>query len=606
MKLMPGLAAMIVAAGVCAPLTSAAGLPPAVQPAPVTFAADIAPILAAHCVSCHHPGGSAPFSLLTYQDVRARARSVASAVAARIMPPWKPEPGHGEFVGSRRLADRQVEAIEAWVAQDCPPGDLRGIPSLPDASQGWQLGTPDMVLTVSPSYDLAPGGSDRMRNFVVPIPVGMERFVKGWEFRTDAPQVVHHATMVIDRTRASRSLDDADPLPGFEGLIPMSAHNPDGFFLGWTPGQTPHLAADGLAWPVPVDTDLVMMLHLRPTAKWEQVSVAMGLYFTEAAPAQRPAMIRLNRQDLDIPAGERRYRAADSYTLPVPVTVHGIQPHAHNLAREVRATATLPDGTARPLIYIRDWNFHWQDAYRYARPIPLPAGTRLEMEYLYDNSGGNPANPNFPPKRVTYGQRTSDEMGDVWIQVVPERSSDLPLLNVDLRRALLPKTIAGYQLMIAGDPGNADLHNDLALLYVEAGNPGKAAAEFTESLRLNPSRPAAHYNVANAELMAGRMEQAERHFRNALALDAGYGLAHQGLGLTLRAIGRLDDASDHLERAAALLGSAEAHFNLGVLRQQQGRPAEALAQYREALSRDARFTAAERAIDALDATARRQ
>src|SRR5439155_11487 len=163
--------------------------------------------------------------------------------------------------------------------------------------------------------------------------------------------------------------------------------------------------------------------------------------------------------------------------------------------------ATLPDGTTKWLIYIRDWDFHWQDSYRYASPVRLPAGTRLTMEYTYDNSQSNPVNPNRPPKPVTYGQRTSDEMGDLWIQVLPREPADLTLLNSSLREKLLPQNISGYQMMLKADPDNVALHDDLALLFSEAGDLRQAARQFTDSLRLRPNAPAAHYNLGKPLLV---------------------------------------------------------------------------------------------------------
>src|SRR6185503_481708 len=169
-----------------------------------------------------------------------------------------------------------------------------------------------------------------------------------------------------------------------------------------------------------------------------------------------------------------------------------------------------------------------------------PAGTRLEMEYVYDNSRRNRANPSDPPARVTFGQRTTDEMGDLWIQVVPRERSELGRLTESLQRKLLSQNIDGYRMMVRADRRNVGLHDDLALLYVQNSDFESAAKEFSESLRLSPNLPAAHYNVGNALLALHRLEDAERSFRDALALNPEYGLARQGLGLALAAQGRLD------------------------------------------------------------------
>lgn len=518
----------------------------------VSYAADIAPVVARQCATCHRLGGSAPFSLASYPDVKGRARQIVAAVKRRSMPPWKPEAGYGAFADVRRLTSDQIALFERWVADGAPAGDLTSAPPPPQPSDGWQLGTPDVVITMPVPYRLPPGGPDRLRNFVMPISASGPRYVRAWEFRSTNTQVVHHATIVVDPTRSSRALDEHDPEPGYEGLIPLTAQNPQGFFLGWTPGQRPYEGPAGTAWRMESDSDLVVMTHLRPTAQTEMVQVSIALYFASEAPSRVPAMIRLNRQDIDIPPGQAQYTVHDSYTLPVDVDVYSVQPHAHNLARQMKALATLPDGSTRWLIYIRDWDFHWQDAYRYASPIALPTGTRLSMEYTYDNSQDNPANPTRPPKRVTFGQGTTDEMADLWIQVVPRSATDLPVLTRSLAAKLLPQTIRGYELMLGARRDEPSLHDDLALLYLQAGNVKRTAEQFAESLRLKPQSPAAHYNFGNALLALGRYVEAERPFRAAMRLDAGYPLAYQGLALSLQAQHKLDDAIAAYKKALAL------------------------------------------------------
>jgi hypothetical protein len=174
---------------------------------------------------------------------------------------------------------------------------------------------------------------------------------------------------------------------------------------------------------------LVLQLHFHPTGRPETDQSAVGLYFTDTPPRTRVMDIPLGSRAIDIPPGERHYRVRDHFTLPVAVRAVGIIPHAHYICREMEGVAVLPDGSRRPLIRIRDWNFNWQEQYRYSQPVPLPAGTRLEMEFTYDNSEDNPRNPNSPPRRVTWGPGTTDEMAGLHVQVIPENSEDLPELG---------------------------------------------------------------------------------------------------------------------------------------------------------------------------------
>ena len=548
----------------------------------LTFARDLAPVVFAHCAPCHHVGGSAPFPLVTYTDVRGRARQVVDAVTRRAMPPWKPEPGPTAFIGERRLSDAQIALFQQWLAQGAQAGSMSEMPPPPAAKEGWTLGPPDLVVKLPVPYRMDPVGPDRLRQFVLPVPITAVRYVKAWQFKTTGSAVVHHATFLLDSTPASRRLDEADPQPGYEGLVPLSARHPDGYFLGWTPGQTPYVATERMAWRIDVGDDLVAMLHLMPNGHTEGIDLSVGLYFTTAPPVDQPVMIRLNRQDIDIPSGDRSYTVVDAYTLPVPVDVYGIQPHAHHLAREVKGEATLPDGTRRGLIHIKEWDFHWQDVYLFAEPIPLPAGTTLSMEFRYDNSEGNPRNPSRPPRRVTYGQRTSEEMGDLWIQVLPRRAADGATLSRSLRARLVPQLITGYGMMLRADPDSVSLHDDLAMLFVEAGDLTRAAAEFAESLRLSPISAAAHYNLGNALLGLRRFDEAEARFLAAIGLAPDYGLASHGLALVMVATGRDELAVRHFEHAARVTGSADSHYQFGALLERQGNAMEALRHYEQA------------------------
>src|SRR5262249_48673477 len=157
---------------------------------------------------------------------------------------------------------------------------------------------------------------------------------------------------------------------------------------------------------------------MQPSGKPEPVQPSIGLYFTNDPPELTPTMLRLGRQSIDIAAGDARYTITDSFVLPVDVDVAALQPHAHQRARQVTGTGPLPDGGTKTLIHVPDWDFRWQHVYRFTTPFKLPKGTTLAMRWVYDNSAANVRNPTQPPRRVLWGQRSADEMGDLWIQVL--------------------------------------------------------------------------------------------------------------------------------------------------------------------------------------------
>lgn len=595
-------------ARICVGLLLSLALPPfleearfaAQSAAPVTFTGDIAPIVFDNCVACHRPGGGAPFSLRTYEDVRQRATQIAEVTRSRYMPPWKPEPGYGEFVGARRLSDEQLALIQRWVKTGMIEGDRRELPPVPPSSGEWQFGTPDLVVSMPEPYVLRGGGPDVFRTFVIPIPLSEGRYVKGLEFHPGPQHAVHHANIKLDQTRSSRRLDEDEPGPGYDGGGGRDARFPDGYFLGWTPGQLPRIFRDDMAWYVGPGSDLVVELHMMPaggghmvstggdqmlpTGGEQPVQISVGLFFTDQPPARLPYMLRLGRQDIDIPAGAREHVVTDTFVLPVDVDVLAVQPHAHNLAKEIRGFARLPDGATKSLIYIKAWDFNWQDAYRYIEPLSLPKGTTLVMQYTYDNSAGNPRNPYRPPSRVTWGQTTSSEMGDLWIQVVTRQSEDRAALDQAYAPKMLAEDIAGYQKMLEVNPDDARVHYDLAFCYLELGRVDAAVAHLEEAVRLEPSSAWADYELGIVLLRQKRFDEAAQHFRQAATLKPDFSEAYNNLGVVYHAQGKIDEAQRWYGEALRVQpDNAEAHYNLGRVRADEGKPVEAIAEYREAL-----------------------
>jgi hypothetical protein len=494
-----------------------------------TFSRDIAPIVFGHCSPCHRPGGSAPFSLTTLPEIRGRASLIVDVTKRRQMPPWKPTPDSGPFAGARRLEDRQIDTLARWVAGGMAEGDPRDLPALPAAGHNWQIGEPDLIVATSGSYRLPAEGSDIFRTFVLQVPVTEPRYVAGVEFRPGT-RAVHHANIRFDRGTGSRELDAADPLPGYDGPVSATARYPDGYFLGWTPGQQPQLSSKGMAWRLEPGSDLVVQVHLKKTGKPEDVEFSVGFAFTAEAPSRTPFALRLGRQDIDIAPGQR-YVVRDSYRLPVDVEVHSIHPHAHYRATDIRAVADLPDGTRRPLIHIDDWDFNWQDIYRFATPLALPRGTTIAMEYAYDNSAGNARNPDRAPRRVIFGQNSADEMGDLWLQVVTRTPEDRVRLVSDVMPKVLAEDATGYGMLLLADPQNQGLKI------------GKAATE---------------YNLGTLLTAARRWDEAAIHLRSSIALRPGHSDAHNNLGVALRGLGRLDEAIDAFRQAVTLDPSNDA------------------------------------------------
>ena len=519
---------------------------------PPTFARDIAPILHGQCATCHRPGELAPFPLLTYDDARKRARQIVKVTSSGFMPPWKPEPGYGTFVDERRLRVDQIESLRRWADAGAPMGDSTLVPEPPKFPDGWQLGEPDLVLRMPDPYTVPAEGVDVFRNFVLHGGTDETRYVRAFEFRPGNPRVVHHAVIMIDQSGTARRRAALEAEPGFDGMSFGEAREPDGHFLGWTPGKAPAQSRDDLAWTLRPGSDLVVLLHMLPTGKAEPIQASLGLYFTDEPPARVAASIRLGRKDIDIPADVDDYVLEDRYVLPVDVELLRIYPHMHYLGKSVQVFATKPDGARQWLIRIDDWDFNWQDDYSYVDPPQLPAGTEISMRYVFDNSVDNPFNPNMPPKRVAYGLLSSDEMGDLILQVLPKDPADLPRLLQDVNRKWLAQEIQGHQMLLRADPEDFENHHTLAMYYLQDGRIDSAFVHFEATLQLQPAYPEAHVNFAGALAARGQPEAAIRHLRQAIEDRPGFASAHFNLGLILHSTGQRRQARQHFETAARL------------------------------------------------------
>jgi tetratricopeptide (TPR) repeat protein len=488
----------------------------------------------------------------------------------RIMPPWRADPASTAFVGQKWPSAADIETVARWVEDGAPQGAPVEFEKR-SASGRWRLGTPDLIVSLNEPYTLTSDGSDVFRVFVLPIPIARSQFVRGIELDPGNARVVHHVNVRLDRTPASRTLDAGDPGPGYDGLLARSALFPDGHFLGWTPGQVAPLLPKGLAWTLDPGTDLVLQVHMRPTGKREAVQPSVAFFFGSDPPERTPAMLRLSDQRIDIPAGEAHFIVRDRYVLPVDVEVQAVQPHAHYRAREVEGLATLPDGSTRSLIKINQWDFNWQHLYRYESPFWLPKGTTLEMRYVYDNSSNNPRNPTQPPARAVWGQRSAEEMGDLWIQVLTRTVADLDTLSRDFRPKAIAEDLIGYEQLLARTPDDAGLHDDAGVLSLELGKASNAAAHFAKVAALRPRSAQAHFNLGTALTLAGSLDEAIAELQQSLAIDPGYINAQNNLGNALSASGRPREAIPYFLAALATRPAyPEAQYGLGLAKRRLG------------------------------------
>jgi Flp pilus assembly protein TadD/mono/diheme cytochrome c family protein len=604
--------------------------------ADVTFYRDIAPIIHHDCAPCHRPGESGPFSLLTYDDVKRHASQIAAVTKRRFMPPWLPEPGYGDFVEERRLSDAQIQLIADWVKEGALAGSPSDAPPAPTFSSEWQLGKPDLVLHVSQPYRLGADSREVFWNFVIPVPLKTARWVKAIELRPGNARVVHHASIILDRSHSARS-HEKTPGAGFAGMdfrVVETSFDPDSNFLAWKPGSAPQLEPDGMAWRADPGMDLVLNVHLRPSGKAEMVSPTIGLYFTDKPRTKYAMLVELEHDGaIDIPAGERDAIVKDDFRCPQDLSVLAVYPHAHYLGKLLEGYATLPDGSRKWLVRIPDWDLSWQGVFHYKQPVFLPRGTVISMRYHYDNSAENVRNPNRPPKRVRGGSEANDEMGNLWLQVLPAGEGDQRAIleeavmrhqlekyptdfsaNFNLGDLLLAKgdaagAIPYFDVAAKTEPASPLAATELGVALSMASRQTEARQQFQRALEINPKYTDARFDLASIDAQNGNLEAAASGFRRVLVEKPDHAKARQHLGEVLFLLGdRLEDSGRHNEAARRYREAlkyrpddAELHTSLGMILARMGQFREAQPEFEAAVRIDPNFQPARRGLEAVQA-----
>jgi peroxiredoxin len=378
--------------------------------ATVTYSKEVARILQKNCEECHRSGQIGPMALRTYEDAAAWSETIAEVVRDRRMPPWLADPHHGHFANDRSLSAADREALLTWVRQGCPEGDRKDLPAPREFPADWAIGKPDVVFSMPNEFKVpvqAPRGGVPYQMFVVDTNFAEDRWVQAAEARPGNRAVVHHILVYV-RQRGQMRQRTEDGI-GY------------GMLAAYAPGDMPLHLEPGEAKRIPKGSVLVFQMHYTPNGTAQADRSSVGLVFAKEPPRREVRARAIAQQGFRIPAGDPDKEVRSTAVFRQDAELIALFPHMHLRGKSFEYRVVYPDGKSEVLLSVPRWDFGWQTSYRLAQPLKLPAGTRIECTAHFDNSAGNPNNPD-PTKAVSWGDQTWDEMmiGFVDYALTPE------------------------------------------------------------------------------------------------------------------------------------------------------------------------------------------
>jgi hypothetical protein len=398
-------------------LAQAAGS--ASNPAPVTFSKDVAPIIYNNCAVCHQPGETAPMALLDYKQVRPWAKSIRQVVLNRTMPPWYADPSHGEFINSRRLSQKDIDTIVAWVDQGAKEGDPKDLPPAPKLrEEGWSIGKPDVVLSLPQEYSVPADGTVDYQHFVVNTNFTEDKYIQAAEIKRGNPALVHHVIVSVMEAGGGRAQSDGRLRSSAEGIGENQGggrgrSGRDTMLVGWAPGMSPLVLKPGVAKLIKKGSSLVFQMHYTTNGVAGKDRTSVGLVFAKSPVEKQFITAGASARNLVIPPGASHHESRSSFAFTEDSHIWGFMPHMHLRGKDFEYKLVYPDGTSKILLSVPRYDFNWQLNYWLKEPVAAPKGSRLECVAHHDNSTDNKFNPD-PSKEVRWGPQTWEEMMIGW------------------------------------------------------------------------------------------------------------------------------------------------------------------------------------------------
>ena len=416
---------------------------PRIGPDSITFAADVAPILYKNCVTCHRPGGIGPFSMLNFDTVAGRLKDIADVLHEGKMPPWHAVAPPGTFRNERRITDAEKRTILRWIATGAPLGDPARMPPAPSFPTGWEIGTPDAVITMTEAFHVPARGTVEYMYFQVPTNFTEDKWVEAIEIMPGARDVVHHV-LVYARPPEGPPPNATATNPGAPAAVvpagtPAAArpapvrpvfvqdsnarlddsprkdtlHAPPrrmGALIGSTAVGTNVLTLpEGTALRIRAGSILTFQMHYTAKGHERMDRTAIGFRFAKQPPAEQIIASAFFNGQFTLPPGANDVMVPSTLGVNEPIKIYGLLPHTHLRGKRWQYTLVRPDGSSEVILDVPKYDFNWQTYYLFAKPLEIPAGARIIARAWYDNSAENENNPD-PAATVHWGDQTWEEM----------------------------------------------------------------------------------------------------------------------------------------------------------------------------------------------------
>ncbi len=458
--------------------TEAAGKKSA--PAAVTFSKDVAPIFNKACAQCHQPKDIAPFSVMSFKDVRPWAKSIREKVISKEMPPWHADPHFGNFSNDMRLSQAEIDTIVAWVDGGAIEGNPKDLPKLTNPRETWEIGKPDVVLTMDKPYQLPASGADDYIYIRVPTNFTEDKWIQASEFRPGNKRVVHHAvvfvespaffkmaqeearknggdvknpvTLIQDQPDSNefrdgtviRTKQDAPVLDDACGANRSSGGGTNLLLAAYAPGRNADVYPLGTAKMIPAGSNLIFQMHYsKTTGQPESDQTSMALSFAKAPVEKVVETMLIMNNRFAVPAGAENHAANACTTVRRDIELVNYMPHMHVRGKAMKYEVIYPDGKSETLIDVGRYNFNWQTLYKLKNPVAIPKGSRIKVSAVFDNSAKNKMNPD-PTKIVRFGEPTYDEMLVGFVDYARPKPPLKVAVKVD--PAVLAKYVGDYSM----------------------------------------------------------------------------------------------------------------------------------------------------------------